>query len=460
MITRFAPSPTNNSEDKNSRGLHIGSCRTILFNYLIAKKNKDPFLCRLENTDISRSNEDCLKCMIRDWEWLFGSQPFDAGFKIDNGKIVEYNNTNIDIGPLKQSNRLHIYSIYINQLLKEDKAYEKDGAIFFRMPKENISYNDLIVGQISISKDQCEDFVIQKNSGMISFYFGLAIDDEFFKIQTILRCQEHISSSFKQIALQRALGFKEVPIGSMPLVMNSNGSKMSKRQTEGQVNLHDFRKDGYIPEAIINYIALLGWSFPNKEKFTLEEMIQQFDIKDIVKANARFDYKKLLNLNSQYLREMPFEQFCNRLFEYGKEFYPEKVEKIVKLNLVAKFTESYLGKCKLLSDPFKNCDWLFNISYDEKAIEKNLIKNNGLKILESILAILEKVIWNDETLMAAIKQFTVDNKLSMSKVSQSLRVSLVGGEISPSIEKTLTLLGREESLNRIKNCLAKFTITI
>src|SRR5690606_5866701 len=213
-----------------------------LFSYVWAKANDGLCILRCEDTDPIRSNDDCLKCMIRDFDWV--GIKFDAGFKVENGQTTEYDNTNLGIGPLRKSQRTKIYDRYIEKLLSQNKAYEKDGAIYFRMPKEDTSFVDGIAGKLTLPAKNCEDFPIRKKTGMAAFYFAMTVDDEEMGISDVIRGCEHINTCYRQVALQKALGFGMLNYYHIPLIMNQDGKKLSKRQTIGQVNVHDFKRDG------------------------------------------------------------------------------------------------------------------------------------------------------------------------------------------------------------------------
>lgn len=451
IITRFAPSPTNQNADIEQRGLHVGGIRTALYNYVLRKQSDDrdsAFIMRLEDTDLERSNEECLKCIIRDFEWT-GIQ-FDAGFKIENNEVVQFNNTNYNFGSLRQSERSDIYNKYIDILLNKNLAYEKDGAIWFNMPKQDTSFYDVVLGRIKLPRNDCQDFVIRKSSGITSFYFAVTCDDHEMGVTDIVRGSEHINTAFRQIALIKALGFSEPNFCHIPLIFNPSGSKMSKRQTEGQVNVLDFRRDGYLPSVLLNYIALLGWSNgDNIEEFDFKFLIDNFRLMNVGKSNARFDYKKLAKFNSSAIAKMDLPTFTKQLGEFGKEFEQEKYDQINSEESIIKFDEFarlYFGRARTLKEPYDNCGYLLQ----EHLIEM-IDVTEEFDILHKILEKLEELeCWGPEPISSLLHKFAEDNNIKLAQVTHPLRLSLVGSRVSPPINSVLSALPKRIVLDRIK----------
>lgn len=436
MIVRFAPSPTNQNEDVNNRGLHIGSLRTILFNYLFAKQNNYKFICRIEDTDEERSNDDCLRCMIRDWEWA-GIQ-FDAGFRINkNNQIEEFNNTIQPLGPLRQSKRQHIYKEYTSILLNRGFAYEKDRAIFFRMPQKEITFYDAVLGELTLPAKDCQDFVIIKKSGMPSFYMAVTCDDHYMGVSMIIRGFEHVNTNFRQIALQEALNIPRINTAHIPLIFNPDGTKMSKRQKCGQVNVWDFRNDGYLPQGLLNYISMLGWNpGKNQEYFDLDFMVKNFSLKDINKNNARFDYKKLDSVNSCHLKWLSKQQLKAHLGDIND----------TTLDNIHAYI---LPRCKTLKAVKEQSEFLTT---------KKIITNVELmdKINYDILEIVGKQLsklksWTKEKILKIIEKIVDEQSSTIGIVSMSLRIAVTGKNISPPIDDTLLMLGKDLSIKRIED---------
>lgn len=435
--TRFAPSPTGK--------LHIGGARTALFNFAFAAVSKGKFVLRIEDTDEKRSKEESIAFLIKDLKWL--KIKWDEGPDI-GGPAASY----------KQSERKAIYDKQIDILRKKNMAYEKDGAIYFKMPKQNVVLKDSILGEITLKADQCEDFVIRKSTGMPSFYFAVTVDDEDMKITHVLRGQEHINTAFRQMALQKALECTyPLYMGHIPLILDTGGKKLSKRNNDSSVFVSDFREQGYIPEALINYISLLGWSQKNhNEVFDIDFLCSNFNISSIGKSNAKFDYKKLLNFNSFYLRVMSLGTFAHQVGEHAQKYNKQILDKFINSTILSDVIGAYYQRSKLLSEPIVAGIFFLDAPkhYDKKAVDNFVSRNNneGLKILKNIYTILECLdIWDRGQMQSIIAAYSEINKVPMKKIAQPIRIALAGNIISPPIDHTLEILGRKESLTRIDN---------
>lgn len=280
VITRFAPSPTGE--------LHIGGARTALFNYLWARHNNGKFILRIEDTDRKRHSEEAIDNIKRDLEWL--------GIEWDN-EVVE-----------KQSNRVQLYKDWIDRdLLALHYAYIKRGsnAVYLSPPKnKDITIEDTILGEIKINTKSINNFVIRKSDGFPTYNFACVIDDYLMKITHVIRGQEHLNNCAPQQIIRDALGITDVPTYShVSVILNLDGSKMSKRDKTSMINVKDFRDAGISPDALINYIALLGWSpGGDVEIMDRQELIERFSLDRLRKSNSKFDYKKLESFNKKYSR--------------------------------------------------------------------------------------------------------------------------------------------------------------
>src|SRR3989344_8898608 len=338
---RFPPSPTG--------PLHVGNVRTLLFNYLFAKKYGGKIVLRIEDTDTQRSEAKWIENIIEELTWL--NITWDEGPDIGG-----------DFGPYKQSERSDIYKKYLEQLLKGEKAYycfcsaddleakrqeqmkkgvapkydgtcsnldeetvvdnlknNKPPVIRFKISDKKIMFTDLIRGTVEFNMSLTGDIVIAKNLTEPLYNFAVVVDDFLMQISHIIRGEDHISNTPKQILLQDALGFKKLLYGHLPLLLNPDKSKMSKRA--GDVAVSDYHKNGYLPEALTNFIALLGWN-PGTEKefFTLNELVKEFSIEKVQKAGAVFDFKKLDYLNGYYIREKSNGDLVKLCMPYLKDF--------------------------------------------------------------------------------------------------------------------------------------------
>jgi glutamyl/glutaminyl-tRNA synthetase len=523
VVTRFAPSPTGY--------LHIGGARTALFNWAFARKHGGTFILRLEDTDAARSSAASAKSILEDMQWL--------GIDWDEGPDPEAENPiKSDIGshgPYSQSQRLPIYNEHIARLVAEGKAYEKDGAIVFRMPKRDITVDDLILGPVTTPADKIIDLVIKKSDGFPTFHFANVIDDATMGVTHVIRAQEHLNNTHKHLALFEALGLAPPKYAHIPLIFNADATKMSKRdkakaarnaalvrakqvgmdcvveeiasvdffdldalqhdvdQYQGitgteavikfldktndnpivieairlgygialpEIDVHDFRRSGYRAETLCNYIALLGWSpKAESEKFDNAWLAENFSLDGVGKSNAKFDRDKLLNFNGAALQAMAPAQFAEKLGEYVEKHSPEYDAIRNDAAKWALFAEGYRQRAKTLAEPAVSGKFFItpadHIQLDPKAREKVLVKDAGFDSLEKLLPVIEAIAdWSPEAIEAAVKGFAESSELGLGKVAQPIRVAVTGTSISPPIGATLAILGKDETLARIRRCLA------
>ena len=487
---RFAPSPTGY--------LHIGGARTVLFNWLVARKAGGTFVLRIEDTDQTRHVEDSVRKIFDDLRWL--------GLDWDEGPEVGG-----DYGPYFQSQRLELYNRYLQQLLDSGQAYyaletpeelavmreaarRESGGFMYRrpdpvptveqglaaraegrpvvvrlkMPDEPITVVDEILGEVTLAADQLEDFVIQKSDGFPTYHFACVVDDELMHITDVLRGQEHLMNTPKHLALQRALGFATPRYGHMPVIFNLDGSKMSKRDKEKalskgeappEIDVHDFRAAGYLPEALVNFISLLGWNpGGDREQFDLNELVSLFSLDRIGKKNARFDREKLLAFNADWAARLP----ADRLLAAFKDYLAISGSPVLQAGdaMLARVLEACRG-FRTFPDVIKKAGFLFvddeTIAYDPKAVRKVLAKNDGAgyALLDYLLPKLEGVTdWSAGPLEELIHAVVEEKQTKLGNEAQPLREADSGTMISPSIHETLVLLGKERTIGRVRRCLA------
>ncbi|MBU1092067.1 glutamate--tRNA ligase [Patescibacteria group bacterium] len=419
---RFAPSPTG--------ALHIGSARTALFNYLFAKKNNGIVILRIEDTDKERSQDIFEQDIKENLIWL--------GLGWDE----EY----------KQSERTELYQKYLDQLINEDKIYLKDGAYYFRTPTTGkIIVDDLIRGQVEFDATSFDDFVIAKSNGDFIFHFVNVIDDWQMQISHVIRGEDHLSNTPKHILLFQALGATPPKYAHIPLILNPDRTKMSKRS--GDVNFADYIDKGYLPIALINFLAQLGWSEPSgKEFFDLEELIQVFNLSRVQKAGAVFDIKYLNHLNHHYLNQLSLD-----------EYY-----KLVKPNWPFAGTDEYHKKVLALlqdrAEYLTNLPELANYFYQAPDYEKDLLifkkstpqlTSQGLQTAHKVLSALDPDAWTEAGLQQVLDDTIEVEGLSAGDLFWPVRVALSGLSGSPSPVELLVVLGKEESLNRLEIAITK-----
>ncbi len=462
---RIAPSPTG--------FLHVGTARTALYNYLWAKKHKGTFVLRIEDTDKKRSSKEMVDIILESLKWL--------GLEWDEG-------------PYYQSERFDIYKEYAEKLLKEGKAYycyctpeelqerrekaikekkawkydrrclhlteeekkrfEEEGrpkAIRFIVPEGETVFNDLVHGAIKRDHSQIEDFVILKSDGSAAYNFAVVIDDYEMGINTVIRGDDHISNTFKQILLYQALGWEIPQFAHLPLILAPDKSKLSKRH--GAIAVTEYREMGYLPEAFVNFLALLGWSPKNdREILPLEEIIQLFDLKDISKRGAVFDTKKLLWMNSEYIRNMNDEELFERvkpLWEKeGIEIKDYDKEYLLKaINLLKE-------RSRLLTDFVNSGMYFFKDpeEYEEKGIKKYFSKDKEdvVKRLDILIERLSNVSdWKEETLENIYREIVEELNIKGGQIIHPTRLAITGLTVGPSLFILMEVLGKERVLRRL-----------
>ncbi|EKD91492.1 MAG: hypothetical protein ACD_30C00003G0003 [uncultured bacterium] len=422
---RLAPSPTGSP--------HIGTAWQALFDYVFAKKNNGKFILRLEDTDRTRLVPGSEQQIYETLNWL--------GLDYDEGPEKKG-----DFGPYIQSERLEIYKKYAIQLQEKDLAYEDEGAVRFKTIKDGqTTWHDLIGDKdISFPNNTQEDFVIIKSDGYPTYNFANVIDDHLMEITHVVRGNEFISSTPKHLMLYKALDWQPPQFAHLPVLVGSDRSKLSKRH--GAKSALDYKKDGFLKEALINFLALLGWSHPEgKEIFSLEDMIKVFDFKNFNAASAYFDETKLEWLNGEYLRLMPDEQLTKRLQEFLVD-HPAK-EKIAPLVPLIK------ERIKKLSDFIPLTFFLFEEpDYDKEVFSKLKIENQEelLNKVISSLTSLEKP-WDAKIFEETFRKMAQDQDLRVGDMFQFLRVSFSGQLVTPPLFESIKFVGEDEVLKRLEN---------
>ena len=452
VVTRFAPSPTGT--------LHIGGVRTALFNYVYAKQNDGLFLIRIEDTDRERSTKEFEKNILDNLSSI-GLDP--------------------DEKPINQSERNDIYLAAAEKIVESGNAYwcdcsretleqmrneqtaagkkpmydgrsrklglKRSDKTVLRLatPDEgDIIVNDLIRGQITFSNSELDDLILLRSDGTPTYHLCNVVDDFEQNVTTVIRGEDHISNTPRQIHIQNALGYPELEYAHLPLVLGTDKKRLSKRHAA--TNLEEYREVGYLDTAIINTLARLGWSKGDNEIFYLDNLIKDFNIKEVQKAGAIFDITKLDWVNSQHLSNLSLEEFKDYLRPFLKEINIDinnhsNVNEM--LDAMRSSDNTLSGIAQSLLPYYKD-----KVSYDEKAISKFL---DGKKsILEDIKELLMKVdSWNEESIDSVLKEYQLNNELSTPAVNQPIRIALTGSTKSPSLGLTLSIFGKDAALSRI-----------
>src|SRR5271157_1004826 len=362
---RFAPSPTGY--------LHIGGARTALFNWLYARHTGGTFILRIEDTDAARNTQEAVNVILNGLRWL--------GLDWDEGPVSGdvTGPSKGDFGPYFKSQRKGNYERRVEALLSHGLAYQHEGAVKFKMPREPVTIHDLVVGDVvrklTDREEQDPDFVIQRSDGQPVFHLVNVIDDLEMDVTHVIRGEDHLSNTAKHIALFQAFGVKPPHYAHIPLILNLDGSKMSKR--DKGASLTAYTEGGFLPEAVVNYLCLLGWSpKDNREKLSREEVCERFDLPQILRHNARFDYEKLLWLQGEYARELGDERF----YELAVHAFAKAGVDTNKFPLpyVKVALDTCKGKFKLFSELPAYAGFYFTdqIKYDAEAAKKDFVPEN------------------------------------------------------------------------------------
>jgi glutamyl-tRNA synthetase len=434
---RFAPSPTGY--------LHIGGARTALFNWLFARHHGGKFVLRIEDTDIKRNTEEAMAAIYDGLQWL--------GLNWDEGP-----HAGGDYGPYLQSQRTELYERYLNQLRDAGHIFEDQGALRFRSPREHVIVDDIVCGKIDFDLTNPAthpDMTIRRPDGSWIFHFVNVIDDLEMKISHVIRGEDHLSNTPKHIEIFRALGATPPNYAHIPLILNRDGSKMSKRD-EG-ARLEYYIRRGYLPAAVRNYLCLLGWSpKDNREKIDIDEIIRIFDLKNIGRSSATFDPDKLHWLNGEYARELSHS-----------EFYDLAIAKLrssgVKLeNFPEKYVRAALETCKGKINTFDElpayCGFYFtdNFDYNPEGVAKHFTPENKarLEAVREALSALEK--FDAATIEATLKSRAGKLGVKVGGIVHPTRLAVTGSNVGPSLYHLLEVLGKEKVVARIDRALSTF----
>ena len=455
VATRFAPSPTG--------PLHIGGIRTALFNWLFSKNQKGIFHLRIEDTDKERSKEEYKKQIIQSLKWI-GIQADEEEY-IQSTKIkkhVEIVNKLLDKGfaykcycteleieeEKKRAKQKKLPYIY-NRKCRDIKDVPKniDPVIRFKSKIEGSStLNDLVQGKVNIENTPIEDFIILRKDGTPTYNLSAAADDKEMAITHIIRGDDHKMNTFKQMQIFQSMGWDLPTYVHIPLIHTSDGKKLSKRDKAS--TLDDYKKIGIMADALRNYLLRLGWSFKDKEIFTLDESIKHFNIEGIGKSPSKLDMSRILSMNEHYIKNMNENDLFDHLIKYC-ESYKDKIdnkgEKIKKSLIFLK------NKAKTLEDIFNNAQYLIKDKIQISSEDIKLLDNLSKTILKNFLKEFEKLSnINKENLEKIINNLIKSNKTNFKGVGQPLRIALVGSKFGPGIYDIILSLDKNEVVQRLK----------
>ncbi len=478
---RFAPAPTGR--------LHVGGARTALFNYLFARNHKGAFILRVEDTDPARSSEEYYRSIIDALRWL--GLEWDEGPE-GSGKY----------GPYRQSQRRDIYEKYLDELKKQGRAYEcfctpeelekrrqrmrdageaprYDGRCANLSPRErerlasqglkpclrfrldesaNLAFDDLIRARVEIKAGDLDDFVVARPDGSPTYNFVCAVDDATMAISHVIRGEDHISNTPRQLAVYRALAFEPPTFAHLPLLLGPDRSRLSKRHAAKPVL--EYRDEGYLPEAFVNFLALLGWSYDDeRELFTLKELKKFFSLERVAKKGAVFDVDKLKWMNGLYLRKLPAEELFGRARPWLEEAGLAGTEDDERTKLAERALALEHEKIKTLGEAPGLISFFFadKIEYDERARE-NLVKLPGgavmLRDVAEACAALED--FSAEALEKTVRAFAQEKQISAGKIIHAMRAALSGRAAGPSLFDMAALLGQEQVVKRLMKAASAY----
>lgn len=436
--TRFAPSPTG--------FMHIGNLRTALYAYLFAKANNGTFILRIEDTDQARYVEGAVD--------VIKNTLAAAGIKPDEGPGFGG-----EFAPYVQSERKEVYKKYAEELIEKGFAYRDEGAIRQKMPTAGeTSFNDLIHGNITIQNSELEDQILLKSDGMPTYNFANVIDDHLMEVSHIIRGTEFITSTPKHVLLYQAFGWDLPKFIHLAPVMGKNDdgtvSKLSKRH--GATSFEDLMKMGYLPEAIVNYVALLGWNpKSNQEIFTMQELIENFSVEGLSKSPAVFDYDKLDWMNGEYFKAMSDEKFSGLAEKFlQRRIFDDKFEYAMNLlkPRISKFSEIEPAVKFLMECPEFDSNLFVN--------KKNKVSiENSKEILPKSIETLEKISdWTVENINDSLKNLIDELQVKKGLVYWIIRVGASNQAVTPGgVTEVLYILGKQESISRLKKNLEKLS---
>ena len=454
--TRFAPSPTGY--------LHIGGLRTALFSWLWAKKNEGQFLLRIEDTDLARNSQEAVTAILKAFDWV--------GMSYD-GEVIF------------QSKRFEIYAKYVEQLLEEGKAYKcymskeelsvlreeqmakgertrYDGryrdfkgtppegvepVIRIKAPQEGmITFIDGVKGEISVAATEVDDFVIARASGVPTYNFVVAIDDALMELTEVIRGDDHLSNTPKQIVVYEALGFPLPNFNHVAMINNEQGKKLSKR--DGATDVMDYKTLGYLPEALLNFLVRLGWSHGDQEIFSIEEMIALFDPKNINKSSSNYNLDKLLWLNAHYIKNKPHDELAELLVDFGIDIRTDD-----KKDLILNATKE---RGKTLIELAEQINLILNAPSEYNAKNaKKAFKGDAVEILAEFSEMLKSAnASTKEEYHAVIEKIVAEKEIGFGKIGMPLRVSLLGSMTGSGLDEIMAILGTEETIKRINKAIA------
>jgi len=456
--TRFAPSPTGD--------LHIGGARTALFNWLLARHSQGVFILRIEDTDVARSTQESIQVILDAMTWL--------GMDWDEGLFY-------------QTQRISLYREAAEKLLKEGKAYrcyctpeeletkreaalkagmkpkydrtclgrksfpsEKPSAIRFLSPEEGKTVvEDLIQGRVEFDNTELDDLIILRSDGLPTYNFSVVVDDATMGITHVIRGNDHLNNTPRQIQIYQALGYPIPKFGHVPMILGPDKKKLSKRH--GAQSVMEYKKMGYLPQAVINYLVRLGWSYGDQEEFTRKELIEKFSLEAVGRSAAAINPGKLDWLNSQYIKKIELEELVQRV----RPFIEARGYSNIAPDLLRKAILSLRERVKTLVEMADLSEFYFceEIVYDEKAAGKFLNQEITPMLEQVVTSLSKESTLEKENVHRLIQQLAETRREPLVKIAQPIRVALTGRTVSPPIDEVIEVLGKGEVIKRLQRAI-------
>ena len=460
VIVRFAPSPTG--------FLHIGGARTALFNWLLARHTGGKFILRIEDTDQVRSTKESIDAILDSMTWL---------------------GLDWDEGPIYQTDRLHLYREHVEKLVQEGKAYlcyctpeeleerrqkalrEKrkpkyDGhcrslksplpgrtpAIRFKAPQQGMTIlKDLIKGTIEFDNEELDDLIIQRSDGWPTYNFSAVVDDALMNITHVIRGDDHVNNTPRQILLYEAFGYPRPQFAHVPMILGADKTRLSKRH--GATSVMAYKDMGFLPQALVNYLVRLGWAHGDQEVFTKEELVEKFSLENVGKSAAVFNTEKLLWLNGLYIRQESPETLAGLLLPFLEQrgFQPRSPSWLIEV------IQTLQERSKTLVEMAESAEFYFRSDFPmaEKAVQKHLTES----IKEPVQMLMAKMesapVLDEKALEEMFKEIITRKGIKLGALAQPVRVALTGKAVSPGIYEVVKILGKEEALKRIRRAIEK-----
>jgi len=455
--TRFAPSPTGY--------LHVGGARTALFSWLYARKHGGKFILRIEDTDIERSTQESVDAIFDGMSWLgltydegpfYRTQRFDRYKEIiqqllDQGDAYYCTCSREQLDQLREQQKANKEKPrYNGKCRSAEHSSDVEAVIRFKNPVEGeVVINDLVKGDIVVANKELDDLIIARSDRTPTYNLTVIVDDMDMGITHVIRGDDHINNTPRQINILNALGAELPQYAHVPMILGSDGSRLSKRH--GAVSVMQYRDDGYLPDALLNYLVRLGWSHGDQEIFSIDEMVELFDLKDVNVSASTFNSEKLLWLNHQYIMNSTPEHVAKHLAWHMNK---KGIDLANGPELVG-IVKAQRERSKTLVEMANASDYFYQEfeAYDEKAAKKNFKQDTDLVLQRLMDEFSQLDTWNGEKLHQIVLDTAEIMGLKLGKVAQPLRVAVSGAGVSPAIDITLSLLGREKTLARMARAI-------